>query len=308
MGIFLYVLLCTLALHAASGLMSLSGPGRQVIAAAGPSSGLWGLALVLAVSGAIAGFAFREARREILPTELEVTFKNLPPRLDGFTIVQVSDIHLGVIVGKAQLRRMVDQVNSLHPDLIVLTGDLVDEDAGYLNSLAHELSKLQAKYGVLACTGNHEFYAGIEKVMRQVAPTGVRYLRNEKVTIADALDVYGVDDPTAWQMNHGEPLWPRDVIGQEAKQRPSLLLYHQPLHYDDAARRGIDLVLSGHTHHGQLWPLGYISKLVYRYTTGFFSIGATRAYVSRGFGTWGPPMRFGSPPEIVRVRVRAASR
>ncbi len=157
---------------------------------------------------------------------------------------------------------------------------------------------------MLAVTGNHDFFAGIDSVVRCASAGGVHFLRNEMLTVAGAIDVYGVDDPLAARLQGGSPPRFEQVIGSETRQRPSILLCHQPLGYPRLAEMGVGLILSGHTHGGQLWPIAWLSRRFYPYYAGHYQIGASHFYVSRGTGTWGPPMRLGAPPEIVHLHLR----
>jgi len=157
--------------------------------------------------------------------------------------------------------------------------------------------------GVYAVTGNHEFYAGVEQSSAFMESAGIQVLRNRIVTVADSLQIIGIDDPSGFrQMGEEEPDIER-VFMNYHENLPSILLIHQPVGFEQFAGKGIDLVLSGHTHGGQLWPINYIIKLFYSHPTGLFHIGESTLYVSRGAGTWGPPMRFKAPAEIVLVRL-----
>jgi predicted MPP superfamily phosphohydrolase len=300
MGMLLYSFLLTAAAHEVSWTASIAGfsglldrfmPARTaagIIAAA-----------VLAVSA----YGYHEARWKLERTELEIPVKNLPAERDGFRIVQISDVHIGVIVSERGIERLVREINALSPDLVVITGDLVDEDAAHVGELAEKLEGIRSRYGVLAVTGNHEFYAGVERVVLNAMAGGVRFLRNRKETVAGFLDVYGADDPTGYQFG-GVRAAPESIVGPEARERPSIFLYHQPVRFEQLARAGIDLVLSGHTHNGQIWPIHLISGLIYPHRTGLFKSGGATHYVSRGAGTWGPPMRIGSTPEIVSIKLK----
>jgi len=250
--------------------------------------------------------ALYEARLMMKTTVLELPVKNLPPEREGFRIVQLSDTHVGVLVSEPVMKRTIDAVNSLDADLVVITGDLVDEDAAHLNGISKLLNTIKSRNGVYAVTGNHEFYSGVEEAIAWANKGNVTYIRNGKRTIAGFLDIYGVDDPTAAQF--GEPrVLPEEFIGLEARTRPSILLYHQPRGMEKAAEKGIDIILSGHTHNGQIWPVSLISRMIYPHENGLYKIGETALYVSRGIGTWGPPMRLGSPPEVVLVKLKNKS-
>jgi hypothetical protein len=159
---------------------------------------------------------------------------------------------------------------------------------------------------VLAVTGNHDFFAEIDSVVQASGARGVRFLRNERITVAQAIDVYGIDDPLAARSQGAAPPPLEQIIGPERGERPSIFLCHQPLGYPRLAAMGVGLVLSGHTHGGQLWPITWLAGRIYPYCAGHYRIGASHFYVSRGTGTWGPPMRVGAPAEIVHMHLRAA--
>lgn len=304
LGLFLYILLFTVLLDAGLSIARLGGIAPHLTPPRNLQAGRAAVAGVAALVLALGGWGLYQARFGIVTTEIEAQVKNLPPELDRFSIVQISDLHIGAIIGAKRLRTIVDRVNALDPDLIVITGDLADEDAADLADLAPELHRFRARQGVLAVAGNHDAMAGLEAVVAAAAAGGVRFLRNEKTLIAGGLAVYGIDDPAAQRRSGDRPGSFDAVIGPEAATLPSILLYHRPIHPSVAAGLGIDLMLSGHTHRGQMWPLSMISRLFFPYQTGSYMVDSMLLYVSRGVGTWGPPMRIASPPEVVRITLR----
>jgi predicted MPP superfamily phosphohydrolase len=266
-----------------------------------------GAALVAGGGSVVAGML--EARGEHEVFDVEVRLAKLPRALDGFTIVQLSDLHTGMTIDRAFVQRVVDHANRLSPDLIALTGDLVDGKVEDLQNDVAPLGQLRAKHGVFAITGNHEYYAGADPWIAEITRLGARYLRNERVTIGDAdasFDLAGVDDYSAdgWP-GHGEDL-PAALAGRDPS-RALVLLAHQPRQVRRAARHGVDLQLSGHTHGGQIWPWHYIVRLQQGgLLAGRYEHQGTQLYVSRGCGYWGPPVRVLAPLEITRVILRAA--
>jgi uncharacterized protein len=306
LGLFFYLLLFTLLLHGATAIGRLIGAWPRISPLPAAQMGRAAAAAIACAAIALAGYGTYKARFGIATTSIEARLKNLPPALDGFTVVQISDVHLGAIVGDRHLRAIVDRVNRLNPDLVVITGDLVNEDASHFGSLAPVLLRLRAPHGVLAVAGNHDAMAGLEGVMRAAAEGGVRFLRNEKTLVADVLLVYGIDDPAVARSSGPVPSFDR-VIGPEAREQPAILLYHRPQRLAEAADLGIDLMLSGHTHRGQIWPLSFVSRIFFPYQSGSYRNGGTTLYVSRGIGTWGPPMRIGSGPEMVKITLRGCS-
>ena len=305
LGLAFYLFLLCLITQFISGVLQISGAYKPIENALGLNIGIAGFILVLGSALFISGFAFREANGKADTPVLEVPVKKLPRELDGFSIAQITDLHLDVVMSPAWVKRMVDQVNSLNPDLIVITGDLIDEDPDRSPQIFEQLKRMNSRYGVLAVTGNHEFYVGVNRVVRHALDANIRYLRNEKVVIAGSLNFYGIDDPSVKYRFGGELVPFEKVIGPEAKVEPAILLYHRPAHIEKLAGLGIDLVLCGHTHNGQLWPFVYVVRRFFPRVTGHFTVGNSHLYVSRGTGTWGPPMRFGSPPEITKIVLRS---
>jgi predicted MPP superfamily phosphohydrolase len=259
-------------------------------------------------SSSVAGGMF-EARGEHATVDVEVKLRKLPRALDGFTIVQISDLHAGLTIDRAFVQRVVDHANRLSPDLIALTGDLVDGKVADLRDDVAPLAQLRARHGVFAITGNHEYYAGADAWIAEITRLGARYLRNERVTIgtADAsFELAGVDDYSAAGVpGHGE-----DIAAAVAGRDPTralVLLAHQPRQVRRAALHGVDLQLSGHTHGGQIWPWHYIVRLQQGgLLAGRYEHLETQLYVTRGCGYWGPPVRLLAPLEITRVILRAA--
>ncbi len=248
--------------------------------------------------------AWLEARN-LGVTRLEIPLQGLPPEMDGFSIVQVSDLHYGMLVENGQLMLVVQRVNELKPDLVVITGDLVDEGVSHMEEMAQPLGQLKSRHGVLAVTGNHEYYAGVNRAVEIMKSAGVEVLRNEMKVLPSGLQFLGVDDPTGSRRT-GDPAADLEKqLSRLDRGKPSILLYHQPIYFQKAASSGVGLQLSGHTHGGQLYPIIYISRMIYPRTPGLHRVGASILYVSRGAGTWGPPMRLGSPPEIVHITLRS---
>ena len=264
-------------------------------------------ALVGCIAGSvfiIGGFALQEARN-LGVTRLEIPLRKLPPELDGFSLVQVSDVHYGMLTVNKKLSRIVDRANDLHPDMVVITGDLVDESVSHMEEMKVPLSRLKSRHGILAITGNHEYYAGVGRAVAIMEGVNIRVLRNAVQVLPGGLQILGIDDPTGYR-RMGEPVPDFDrLVSRLDPQKPSILLYHQPILFEKAASYGIGLQLSGHTHGGQLFPIRYISKMIYPLTPGLHQSGDSYLYVSWGAGTWGPPMRLKCFPELVYIRLRS---
>ena len=263
-------------------------------------------ALVAGITGGvliIGGWALQEAR-SFRVTRLEIPLRGLPPELDGFSIVQVSDIHYGMLTRNQELSRILGRVNDLQPDMVAITGDLVDESVSHMEEMRVPLSRIKSRHGVFAVTGNHEYYAGVDRAAAIMKGANIKVLRNEILELPGGLQILGIDDLTgSRRMGQGTPDFDR-LVSSLNHQKPSILLYHQPIRFEKTASRGIGLQLSGHTHGGQLFPVIYISKMIYPRTPGLHQIGHSYLYVSWGIGTWGPPMRLKAPPELVYIRLR----
>jgi len=266
-----------------------------------------GAALVAGASSVSAGIVEARGTHEIV--DVEIKLAKLPRALDGFSIVQLSDLHVGMTIDRAFVQRVVDQANRLAPDLIALTGDLVDGTVEDLRDDIAPLGQLRARHGVFAVTGNHEYYAGADPWIAEVTRLGARYLRNERVTIGSgdaSFELAGVDDHSAakWP-GHGEDL--AAALAGRDPSRALVLLAHQPRQIRRAVGHGVDLQLSGHTHGGQIWPWHYIVRIQQGgLLAGRYDYEGTQVYVSRGCGYWGPPVRVLAPLEITRIILRAA--
>ena len=258
------------------------------------------LAAVVAIAGALAVVVHGlvHVARGPRVRRVEVALEALP--VARYTLVQLTDVHIGPLLGEAFARKLVAQVNALAPDLIVITGDLVDGRLAELRKHIEPLRGLRARDGVYCVTGNHEYYWDAERWLEHIRSLGIRVLRNEHVTIGGAFVLAGVDDSTA-----SEDL-PGAVLGRD-RALPLVLLAHHPRVIERARTAGVDLQLSGHTHGGQLLPLGYLSRLFDPLVAGLARFGATWLYVSEGTGFWGPPMRVGTTQEITELTLVPAS-
>lgn len=218
-------------------------------------------------------------------------------------IAVASDIHLGTIISQTRLGKIVKKINSLDADLVLLPGDVVDEDIGPVirHNLGETIRKIKSKYGVYAITGNHEYIGGVEPACKYLVEHGVIELRDKTVNIEDSLYIIGREDRSKRNRKSLDEL----MEGID-KNLPMILMDHQPVHLEEAEKAGIDLQLSGHTHHGQLWPFNFITKKVYELSWGYKKKGNTKYYVSCGVGTWGPPIRTGNRPEIIALTITFA--
>ncbi len=252
----------------------------------------------------LSALGLRSALGAVQVKELEVPIRNLPAALAGLRLVQISDVHIGPLLRKEWVQGVVARVRSLAPDLIAITGDLVDGSVAELSAQAAPLAGLSAPRGVWFVTGNHEYYSGVDEWLQHLPSLGIRPLRNERVEVAPGLDLAGVNDHSATGALH-RPDLPRALAGRDEK-RPLILLAHQPRQFLEAARLGVDLTLCGHTHGGQIWPFSWVVGLTQPYVAGLHRRGDAQVYVSRGTGFWGPPLRVFAPAEITLLRLRPA--
>jgi uncharacterized protein len=276
-GFATYLLLGAAASHIAVAL----GADRQAAAIVG---------LVASIAVVLGGLL--QVARGPLVRRVRVPLAKLP--VASYTIAHLTDVHIGPLIGREFAEQLVTRVNALNPDLIVITGDLVDGRLSELAPHIEPLRELRARDGVYAVTGNHEYYWNAAAWLDHIRSLGIRVLRNQHVTIADAFELAGVDDSSV-----SEDV-PAAVAGRNS-QLPLVLLAHHPRTIERAVTAGVDLQLSGHTHGGQLLPLGWLARLFDPQVSGLGRFGTTWLYVSEGTGFWGPPLRVGTKCEIAAI-------
>jgi predicted MPP superfamily phosphohydrolase len=302
LGFALYLFLLTAMADAARGIAALLGAlpkdperrqflWRAAAVVVGAASGAIGLGGVVNV---VRGFDIRRVR---------VPIARLPRHASGYAIVQLSDVHVGPTIGRDFVASVVREANALAPDMIVITGDLVDGTVDQLRELVEPLRDLRAPDGVFFVTGNHEYYSGADDWIAHLTTLGIRVLRNERVAIRDAFDLAGVDDARSRGLapGHGQDV-PRALAGRNPS-RAVVLLAHQPKTLPDAVAADVDLQLSGHVHGGQMVPFNWLARLDQPLIAGLHLVEKTWVYVSTGTGYWGPPMRVGSGAELTRIEL-----
>ena len=253
---------------------------------------------------------FWNARRTAGVVTVEVPLAGLPRALDGFRIVQISDIHVGPTIGRRYLEGIVEAVNRLRPDLVAITGDLVDGSVPELRADVAPLSRLSSKHGSFFVTGNHEYYSGVAPWLVELGQLGIKVLHNEHVVIEHRgaqLVLAGVPDYSAGRFHESHRSNPQQAIAGAPQRATKVLLAHQPRSAPAAAEAGFDLQLSGHTHGGQFLPWNFFVRFQQPFTAGLHRLGRMWVYVSRGTGYWGPPKRFGAPSEITELKLVAGA-
>lgn len=233
-------------------------------------------------------------------TKLNIKLDKPAGRMQELRIALASDIHMGTVIGPRRMTKLVNKINALKPDIILFAGDVVDEDLAPVvrHDLGNVLIKLKAPLGVFAITGNHEYIGGVEKAVAYLKQHGIIMLRDSAITINGSFVLAGREDRSKSQRKSIN-----DILAATDRTLPIIMMDHQPFDLDSVTAQNIDIQFSGHTHHGQMWPLNYITQAIYEVSRGYKQKGSSHFYVSNGFGTWGPPVRIGNRPEIVEVIV-----
>jgi predicted MPP superfamily phosphohydrolase len=240
-----------------------------------------------------------------LNTRVKEISLNIHKKVTGnreMKILMASDIHLGALIGENREKSLVDIITKQKPDLVLLCGDLVDGDVGSAlrKNLGRHIQEIKTPMGVYAIAGNHEYIGGIKKTLPYLESININILRDKTLTLPNGVQLVGRDDRDNRRMGDetGRKTLKELMTGLD-KNLPVIVMNHQPFDLDEAVTEGVDLHLSGHTHHGQLWPFNYITKAVFELSWGYLKKGDTNFYVSSGFGSWGPPVRLGNTPEVV---------
>lgn len=235
--------------------------------------------------------------------EIDIYSSKIPLEKSGFSIIHLTDLHLGKLNTSEWLKGITETVSGLEPDITFITGDLIDMDICDYDEYCSLISGIESKQGIFAVPGNHEYYAGgVETLSKFTALGNFNLLVNESFMLGNWLNIIGLDDKTAMTFGLKGPDMDESVRGLDLS-RYNILLYHQPLDLDYYAKYGMDLILCGHTHAGQIPPMDLLVRLYYKYSFGLFHSGETAIYTSCGTGTWGPPMRLFSSSEIIRIRL-----
>ena len=217
-----------------------------------------------------------------------------------------SDLHLSPIDGERLLSKIIDKINLAKPDIILFAGDIVDDKAEILKDrgIGESFKRLNAKYGIYSITGNHEYINDVEPSVKFMEQYGMKVIRDSYELIDSSFYLVGREDVAMRQFTGKERKSLEQIISSINSDYPKILLDHTPIRLKQSEKNGIDLQLSGHTHHGQIWPGNIITNMIYVISWGYLEKGNTKYYVSSGAGTWGPPVRTGSKSEIVNIKIK----
>jgi uncharacterized protein len=279
--------------------------GRDVSSITGALRLYFCVAALSAISVACYGFVEAE---HVKTERIVIQTDKLPKRVGTLKIAQISDVHLGLIVRGGRLQKIVDEVKKAKPDILVSTGDLLDGQTDSLSHLTQLFEEIKPRYGKFAVTGNHEYYAGLSNFTIFAEKSGFELLRGNTARIEGVINVAGVDDIAGKPFGQYREVEEKKLLGGLDRHTFTVLLKHRPV-VDRGALGLFDLQLSGHTHNGQIYPFIYLTKVFFPFAAGYFNLGRdSRLYVSRGTGTWGPPIRFVSPPEVTLIELRSGER
>jgi len=245
-------------------------------------------------------------KRDMTIKSLNLNLPKGDSKLNELNVVMASDLHLSTIDGEELLSKIVDKINSLNPDIVLFAGDIVDDKAEVLNreEIGESFKKLKPKYGIYSINGNHEFINNVEPCVKFMENYGMKVLRDEYDLVDSSFYVIGREDVSMKNFTGKERKQLNEIVQTINTNHPKILLDHTPVRLEQAENNGIDLQLSGHTHHGQIWPGNLITNLIYEVSWGYKKKGSTHIYVTSGAGTWGPPVRTGSKSEIVNIKIK----
>ena len=262
---------------------------------------------ILSLIGPTTAYGYYSARKGPTIINQDIYLKNLPDSFENFTIAQISDLHVGPTIKKPYVEKVVNQISTINPDLIAITGDMVDGSIDYLRRDLEPLSQVVAKYGTYFVTGNHEYYSGAERWLDETDRMGFTNLVNDNklITIKDQnIALAGVNDYRAHQIIPSHRSNPQAALKGINSKKVKILLAHQPSSIFQANEAGFDLQISGHTHGGQFWPFTYPTKKANPYLSGLHNHNGTQIYVNSGTGYWGPPLRLGVTAEITLFKLK----
>ena len=262
---------------------------------------------MIGLAGTATGFGFYSSRKGPTVINQDIFLESLPPGFENFTIAQISDLHVGPTIKRPYVEYVFEKIAFRNPDLIVITGDLVDGSVKYLSPELEPFKDMIAPHGTYFVTGNHEYYSGVEPWLDETDRLGMKNLINTNEIISksgDEIAIAGITDLNAHQIKLSHKSDPELALASLPKDITKIVLAHQPNSIHAVHKVGADLQLSGHTHGGQFWPFIYPVKLVSTYLAGYYDHFGTKIYVNRGTGYWGPPLRIGVPAEITMISLK----
>ncbi|MBD02048.1 MAG: phosphohydrolase [Candidatus Marinimicrobia bacterium] len=262
---------------------------------------------ILTLVGPTTAYGYYSARKGPSIINQTIFLNDLPDAFENFTIAQISDLHVGPTIKKPYVEKVLNQISIINPDLIAITGDLIDGSIDYLKKDLEPLSEMIANYGTYFVTGNHEYYSGAEKWLDETDRMGFTNLVNEHDLISinnETITLAGVTDFRAHQIIPSHKSNPKNALRGSTDQKVKILLAHQPSSIFKANEAGYDFQISGHTHGGQFWPFTYPTKKANPYLSGLHNHNGTQIYVNSGTGYWGPPLRLGVPSEITLFKLK----
>ena len=262
---------------------------------------------MIGLAGTATGFGFYSSRKGPTVINQDIFLESLPPGFENFTIAQISDLHVGPTIKRPYVEYVFEKIAFRNPDLIVITGDLVDGSVKYLSPELEPFKDMIAPHGTYFVTGNHEYYSGVEPWLDETDRLGMKNLINTNEIISksgDEIAIAGITDLNAHQIKLSHKSDPELALASLPKDITKIVLAHQPNSIHAVHKVGADLQLSGHTHGGQFWPFIYPVKLASTYLAGYYDHFGTKIYVNRGTGYWGPPLRIGVPAEITMISLK----
>jgi predicted MPP superfamily phosphohydrolase len=269
----------------------------------------WSFLITLVLSVGLITYGFINA---VIPVvrKYNIVINKPAGDIKTFRIAAVSDIHLGSIIRKRSIKKLSGMLKKINPDVVLLLGDIVDGEIGPVlrDDLLSYFTCPKCRDGLFAITGNHEYIGGAAITIPYIEKHGIRILKDEVVTLDGGIQLIGRYDRDGARFNRKERLPLNDLMKQVDLTKPVIVLDHQPFRLDETAKAGVDLQLSGHTHNGQMWPLNYITKMIFELSYGYKKIGNTQFIVSSGFGLWGPRVRSGSRSEVLEINITFSDR
>ena len=262
---------------------------------------------MITLAGSATVYGFYSARKGPFIIKHDIYIKNLPEAYENFSIAQISDLHVGPTIKRPYVEDVLEKISHLNPDLIAVTGDLVDGSVKYLKSELQPLKDMIASNGTFFVTGNHEYYSGVDQWLDETDRLGMKNLINSNEIISrsgDQIAIAGITDLRAHQIKPAHRSDPELALRSVPEDITKIVLAHQPNSIHSVHETGADLQLSGHTHGGQFWPFTYQVKMTHPYIAGLHDHQGTQIYVNRGTGYWGPPLRIGVPAEITLIRLK----